>query len=298
MPTFNVCALARRHVTVAISGDGGDEVFAGYRRYRWHRLTEAVRAYIPAPLRRSFLGPLARAYPKLDWAPRWLRAKYTLTELSLDLAAGYLRTVTRVHDAQRRALFSPLLAARLDGHDPGARIPALMDEAGTDDPLLQAQYADIHTWLVGDILTKVDRASMANSLEVRAPILDYRFVEWGLGLPSRLKLRGGEGKYIFKRALRPLLPDKLLYRPKQGFATSLAAPFRAGIGGAQRLLGAPMLDSGLFERPALARLLDEHEAAAFDHSTVLWQLLVFEGFLAHEAPGAADRPASPALALA
>ena len=299
VPTFNVCALARRHATVAISGDGGDEVFAGYRRYRWHRLNEAVRSYIPARLRRSFLGPLARAYPKLDWAPRWLRAKYTLTELSLDSAAGYLRTVTRVHDAQRRALFSPLLAARLDGHDAGARIPALMDEAGTDDALLQAQYADIHTWLVGDILTKVDRASMANSLEVRAPILDYRFVEWGLGLPSHLKLRRGEGKYIFKHALRPLLPDKLLFRPKQGFATSLAAPFRAGIGRLrERLLGAPMLDSGLFERPAIARLLDEHEAAAFDHSTVLWQLLVFEGFLAHEIPAATGQMAGPTLAVA
>jgi asparagine synthase (glutamine-hydrolysing) len=303
VPTHSVCALARQHAKVAISGDGGDELFAGYRRYRWHVLTEAVRRFVPAGMRASVFGTLARAYPKLDGAPRWLRAKYTLTELSLDAASGYLRTMTRVHDAQRRALFSDPLTAKLDGYDPGARIPALMAESGTDDPLLQAQYTDLQTWLVGDILTKVDRASMANSLEVRAPILDYRFVEWGLGLPRRLKLRGGEGKYIFKKAMEPHLPREVLYRPKQGFATSLAAPFRSGIGRLRkRLLGPAMLDSGLFRGEAIARLLDEHEAAAFDHSMALWQLLVFEGFLFHELPssggGVDAMPATASVALA
>ena len=299
VPTHSVCALARKHAKVAISGDGGDEIFAGYRRYRWHVLTEAVRRFVPTGMRRPLFATLARAYPKLDGAPRWLRAKYTLTELSLDSAASYLRTMTRVHDDQRRALFSPTLTSRLDGHDPGARIPALMEESGTDDPLLQAQYADLHTWLVGGILTKVDRASMANSLEVRAPILDYRFVEWGLGLPSNLKLRGGEGKYIFKKALEPLLPRKVLYRPKQGFSTSLATPFRTGIARLrERLLGPAMLDSGLFQPTTIARLLDEHETASFDHSMTLWQLLVFEGFLAHELPATPGHRADAALALA
>ena len=97
VPTEAVCALARQHVTVALSGDGGDEVFAGYRRYRWHQMAEAVRAYVPAPLRRGVLGQLAAAYPKMDWAPRWLRAKHTLTEISLDSALGYYRTVAKVH---------------------------------------------------------------------------------------------------------------------------------------------------------------------------------------------------------
>jgi asparagine synthase (glutamine-hydrolysing) len=283
VPTHRVSALARRYATVAISGDGGDEVFAGYRRYRWHNLVDGARRWLPARVRREAVGRLARVYPKLDRAPQWLRARHTLTELSLDSALGYYRTVARVHDERRRALFSPGLEAGLDGYDPTARVPALMQESGSDDPLVQAQYVDIHTWLVGDILTKVDRASMANSLEVRAPLLDYRLIEWGLALPAKLKLRGGQGKYVLKRALEPKLPHELLYRRKQGFATSLAELFRredARLRG--RLLSEHMLDCGLFEPNAIRQLLGEHAAARLDHSLALWHLLVFEGFLASE----------------
>jgi asparagine synthase (glutamine-hydrolysing) len=292
VPTFSVCRLARRHATVALSGDGGDEVFAGYRRYRWHVLVDGVRRRLPAGLRRHAIGTLARLYPKLDRAPRWLRARHTLTELSLDSALGYAATVTKIQARHRRALFSPSLVAALDGHDPTARFAALMDACPADDALLQAQYVDLHTWLPGDILTKVDRASMANALEVRAPLLDHALLSWGLALPPALKLRGGEGKYLLKRALEPLLPRELLYRPKQGFATSPAATFRAQAGRLRaRLLGDGMTDSGLFAPAAIARLIDEHVAGSFDHGAKLWLLLVFEGFLASElAPG----PALPA----
>lgn len=289
VPTFSVCALARRHATVALSGDGGDEVFAGYRRYRWHRLVEGARAVLPGPVRRHAIGTLARIYPKLDRAPRWLRAKHTLTELSLDSALGYARTVTRMQAERRRALFAPKLAAALDGHDPTDRIAGLMAECDSDDALLQAQYVDVHTWLPGDILTKVDRASMANSLEVRAPFLDEDLFAWGVSLPASAKLRGGEGKHLLKRALEPYLPREVLYRPKQGFATSPAAQFRAQAGRLRaRLLGGAMAGSGLFALPAIARMIDEHAAGAFDHGGALWLLLVFEGFLASE--GALELP--------
>jgi asparagine synthase (glutamine-hydrolysing) len=285
VPTHRVSALARRYATVAISGDGGDEVFAGYRRYRWHIIVEGARRWLPAPVRREVVGRLARVYPKLDRAPQWLRARHTLNELSLDSALGYYRTVARVHDERRRELFSTALNAALDGYDSSARVPALMEESGSDDPLVQAQYVDINTWLVGDILTKVDRASMASSLEVRAPLLDYRLVEWGLSLPSKLKLRGGEGKYVLKRVLEQKLPRELLYRRKQGFATSLAGLFRREDARLRaRLLSECMLDCGLFEPGAIRRLLDEHAAGRFDHSLALWHLLVFEGFLASEVP--------------
>ena len=297
VPTGSVCALARRHVTVALSGDGGDEVLGGYRRYQWHRMTEAVRRFLPGPVRRGVLGQLAQVYPKLDRAPRWLRAKHTLTEISLDSALGYYRMVCKVQHERRRALFSGTLEAALDGHDPATRITALMEGCASDDPLLQAQYTDINTYLVGDILTKVDRASMAHGLEVRAPMLDYEFVEWGLGLPAGLKLRGREGKWVLKKAMEPLLPHEILYRPKQGFAMSLDRQFRDGAARLrERLLGPAMLDAGLFAPDAIAQLVDEHEAGRFNHAGVLWLLLVFEGFLHGEAGLGQAAPALQAVA--
>ena len=292
VPTEAVSALARKHVTVALSGDAGDEVFAGYRRYRWHQLAEAVRAYVPAPLRRGVLGQLAAAYPKMDWAPRWLRAKHTLTEISLDSALGYYRTIAKVHHDQRRALFSTPLRAQLDGHDPAARVVDLMQACGDGDSLLQAQYVDVNTYLVGDILTKVDRTSMAHSLEVRAPFLDHDLVTWGMSLPASLKLRGHEGKFVLKRAMEALLPSSLLYRRKRGFATSLAPLFRAEAPRLRaRLLDGPMQDSGLFDASAIAGMIGRHEQGRFDHSGPLWLLLAFEGFLT-----AAAMPASVARA--
>ena len=281
VPTHTVCRLARRHATVALSGDGGDEVFGGYRRYRWHRLVSGVRKHLPAGLRRQAIGRLAALYPKLDGAPRVLRAKHTLTELSLDDAQGYARTVTRVHEAQRRRLYSPSLRAKLAGHDPFALLAAVMQDAEQADPLLQAQLADLATWLPGDILTKVDRASMAASLEVRAPFLDYDFLQWGLGLPAAFKIGPTGGKHILKRALEPLLPHSILYRPKQGFATDLAPLFRAEMPRLRALLlGPAMLESGLFDPAAIDRLLNEHATRAFDHAQPIWLLLAFEGFLA------------------
>jgi len=292
VPTLAVCRLARRHATVAVSGDGGDEVFGGYRRYRWHSIVSGVRNHLPAGVRRRAIGTLAALYPKLDRAPRFLRAKHTLTELSLDAAEGYARTITRSHQAQRHALFSPSLRAAIAGHDPFAPLRAVMDHAHEADPLLQAQLADLATWLPGDILTKVDRASMAASLEVRAPFLDHDFLSWGLSLPAPLKIGAGGGKHILKRALEPMLPHDILYRPKQGFTSNLAPLFRLDMARIRALLlGETMLDSGLFDAAAIARLLEAHAAGAADHAQVIWLLLTFEGFLATlaAAPAPSDR---------
>jgi asparagine synthase (glutamine-hydrolysing) len=288
VPTESVCRLARRHATVALSGDGGDEVFAGYRRYRWHLLIEAVRRWLPAPVRGRAIGTLARAWPKLDRAPRWLRAKYTLSELSLDSTLGYLRTMTQVHAAERRGLLAPGLRAELDGYDPTARVVELMEQCGSEDALLAAQSIDLATWLAGRMLVKVDRASMAHGLEVRTPLLEPGLVEWGLALPQRLKLRRGVGKYVLRRALAGDLPHQVLDRPKQGFAASLAGLFRREAGRVRaRLLGETLLDCGLFARHSIEGLLREHESGARDHSQALWLLLVFEGFLAAGAAGPA-----------
>ncbi|WP_338663920.1 asparagine synthase (glutamine-hydrolyzing) [Pararoseomonas sp. SCSIO 73927] len=291
VPTLAVCRLARGHVTVALSGDGGDEVFAGYRRYRWHALAEAVRRHVPSRIRRPLIGSLARAYPKLDRAPRWLRAKHTLTEISLDSALGYYNTVCRIAHERRRALLSPAMRGAVEGHDPAARFGALMEECDPDEPLLQAQYADLHTYLPGDILTKVDRTSMAVSLEVRPPLLDHTLVEWGMALPAPLKLRGGTGKRVLREAVAGLLPGEVAGRRKQGFAAPMGAALRARAPELRaRLLGPAMLDSGLFDRAALARLVDQHADGRLDHAQALWQLLVLEGFLAGGVEGARALP--------
>lgn len=283
VPTLQVCRLARRHVTVALSGDGGDEVFAGYRRYRFHALAEAVRAHVPAPLRRGVIGRLAAAYPKLDRAPRWLRAKTTLTELSLDSALGYYGTVCKLADARRRGLYAAPMRAMVDGHDPAARFVALMGDCDPRDGLLAAQYADLHTYLPGDILVKTDRASMAVSLELRPPILDHELVAWGMALPAALKLRGGFGKHVLRQAMAPLLPAELLWGKKRGFADDIGGQFRAQAGTVRaRLAEGALAASGLFEAAALARLAEEHATSAANHAQAIWQLLVLEGFLAAE----------------
>lgn len=296
IPTLAVCRLARKHATVALSGDGGDEVFAGYRRYRWHQLVEGVRRLLPARLRRPVIGSLARAYPKLDRAPRWLRAKHTLTEISLDSALGYYASVAKMAQAARHDVWSPAMRGALEGHDPAARFGMLMEECDPDQPLLAAQYADLHTYLPGDILAKVDRTSMAVSLEVRPPMLDHTLVEWGMALPADLKLRRGVGKHVLREALRPVLPAAILDRPKQGFAAPLGPALRAAMPRLRaRLLGPAMLDSGMFDVLGLTRMLDRHESGVVDHGQALWQLLVLEGFLAQDG-GAAHVSGAASLA--
>jgi asparagine synthase (glutamine-hydrolysing) len=291
IPTGRVSELARRRVTVALSGDAGDELFAGYRRYRFHMASQTLRARIPDSLRQPIFSILGALYPKLDRAPRWLRAKTTFQELAADEFEGYYRTVCKIPDAGRAGLFSPQFAASLNGYRPSDLIRTAMAEAGTDDPLARAQFADIQTYLIGDILTKVDRASMAHSLEARAPLLDHELVEWAATVPPDLKIRSTGGKYIMKKALEPYVPHENLYRTKQGFATSLAPQFRSA-GAARvrsRLTGQAFRDSGLFDNAAVARLVDQHESGAFDHNQAIWQLLMFDGWLksVHTAPAAA-----------
>jgi len=281
LPTYRVCELARQRVTVALSGDGGDELLAGYRRHRWHMNEERIRSRIPGPIRHSLFGLLGRIYPKLDWAPKLLRAKTTFQALAMDSAEAYLHSVSFMSEALRRELYSPRLRSALQGYNSREVFEHHARRAPTDDPLSLIQYLDIKTYLPGDILTKVDRASMAHSLEVRAPMLDHQFMDWASGLPPAMRLRGGQGKYIFKQAMEPHLPHDILYRPKMGFSVPLASWFRGPLRERVRsaLLGDTLRATGLFEDKCLTRLVDEHQSGTGEHSTALWTLMMFESFL-------------------
>ncbi len=234
-------------------------------------------------MREGPISVLARLYPKLDRAPRFLRAKHTLTELSLSSALGYYRTMARTDDGRRRSLLHPDMAVTLDGHDPADRFVTLMAQFEDTDALSQAQRVDIETWLPGQMLTKVDRTSMASGLEVRSPLLDHRLVTWGLAQPARHKLQHGRGKTVLRAAVAPWLPAEILNRPKQGFAMPLGAVLRQGMPRVRDRLSDPtFLDAGLVRPDAVVRLLDEHASGRLDHAQTIWQLLVLAGFVATE----------------
>ncbi len=281
LPTYRVCQLAKKEVTVVLSGDGGDENLAGYRRYRWHTYEERMRSLLPTAIRRPLFGVLGTIYPKADWAPRVFRAKSTFESMARDTLQGYMHSVSTLSNQMRSELFSEKLKRDLQGYHAIEVFRRYARQAPTDHPLSLVQYLDLKTYLVGDILTKVDRASMAHALEVRVPILDHLLVDWISGLPHDLKLRGKEGKYLFKKALQPLLPNDILYRQKMGFAVPLGSWFRGPLREKVRvnLLSNDMLDSGLFNKRYLETLINQHQSGIRDYSSSIWTLLMFHSFL-------------------
>ena len=281
MPTYRLCQLARQRVTVALSGDGGDENLAGYRRYRWHMHEERLRSMLPLALRQRVFGLLGHAYPKADWAPRPLRAKTTFQALARDSVAAYFHSIALMNDSLRQQLYSAEFKRQLDGYHALDVLRGHASSAPAKDGLSLIQYLDLKTYLPGDILTKVDRASMAHGLEVRVPLLDHQLVEWLASLPQHLKLHGGHGKYIFKRALEPHLPSQILYRRKMGFSVPLASwlrgPLRQSLQGL--LIDSALASCGMFDTAAIRSLIEQHTSGRRDHSAPLWSLLMFNAFL-------------------
>ena len=277
LATYRVAELAREAVKVSLSGDGADEALAGYRRYRLFCAEERFRRAMPQPVARA-LGRLGDAWPKLDRAPQWLRAKTSLQAMGQGSGEAYARAVGATPPEIRQALYGADFARALQGHRAEDRYVHAYEGAPARDPLSRAQYADLMIWLPGDILTKVDRASMAVSLEAREPLLDHRLVEFAARLPARMRLRGGSGKWLMKRALRGRLPDDILHRRKMGFVTPVGAWFRGPLAGEAAAIahGSALAETGWFDTAILARLADEHRRGRTDHGRLLWQLLMLD----------------------
>lgn len=274
IPTYYVSWVARQSVTVALGGDGGDESLGGYRRYYFDQLENRLRRMVPAGLRSNVFGPLGRAYPPLAWAPRVFRAKATFQSLARSPLEGYFNSISIFRPDEKRRLLTGDFKASLGEYDSIDVLQHHYDRAGTDDLLSRIQYVDIKTYLPDDILAKVDRASMAVSLEVRAPLLDHHFLELTARIPSSMKLRGTSGKYIFKKAMADILPHDILHRQKQGFAVPLRRWFRGEI----RDLAHDAIfsrDDGILDVSYLRKIWDEHQAGTYDRSSHLWAILMY-----------------------
>ena len=274
IPTYYVSKIAREKVTVALGGDGGDEAFAGYRRYKLDHYENVLRGYFPSGFRSAVFGPLGRWYPALAWAPRVFRAKATLQSLSRSPLEGYFNAVSYFRPEEKVQLFTKDFQEHLGGYDSIEVFRHYYERAGTDDLLSRIQYVDIKTYLPDDILTKVDRASMAVSLEVRAPMLDHKFLEVAASIPSELKLQSGSGKHILKKALEPVLPANILHRSKQGFAVPLNSWLKGELKDMARQVILETED-GILERSFLQKIWSQHQQGTHDRSALLWSVLMF-----------------------
>jgi asparagine synthase (glutamine-hydrolysing) len=278
IPAYYVSQAARGKVTVCLSGDGGDENFAGYRRYRFDLLENRIRTVLPHGIRRHLFGLLGQIYPKADWLPQVLRAKTLFTNLSLSPEQAYFNTMSWFTPAMKRSLYQDYVKKALKDYEPFSVMKTYFDRTRDWDPLSRIQYVDIKTYLVDDILTKVDRASMAHSLEVRVPLLDHEFMEYAAGIPARYKLRNGEGKYIFKRAVGGLVPPEILNRPKMGFSVPLAQWFRTDLKGMFEgwVFSKDAFIGSLFNLDSVQQWWNQHQRRTRDYSYHLWALLVLE----------------------
>ena len=274
LPTYYVCRMARQHVTVAVSGDGGDELFAGYDRYLTsltRRRYDGIPGWIGKLYREQLHGRLpGRMYGRnLAW------------NATLSPRDRYLDTMSFFPALHReRALFDEGFLRIADGlADPLAQFRGYYDNAPAPDAMSRLLYLDTKTYLVGDILTKVDRMSMLTSLEVRVPMLDHQFVEWVAALPIEWKLRGHTRKYLLKKlAERLQIPSELLHRPKQGFQLPLVDWMRREMKESvlQILLEPRTLQRGYFKPRAVRALVEEHLSKRRNRSGLLWRLLVLE----------------------
>jgi asparagine synthase (glutamine-hydrolysing) len=281
VPTFFVSQLAREKVTVAVAGDGGDEVFAGYEKYAVDHIENKLRAKIPKWLRTRIFPTLSKASAQIN-LNAFQRSSSLLNSLSVGPAMGFYISNSFIKDATWQALANDETKAELANYHPSTQTIARYNQCDGKDHLSRILYTDMKTYLPGDILVKVDRMSMANSLEVRAPILDHNLIEFASTIPSAFKLKTSHGKiekkYLLKEAFKDYLPDDILYRKKMGFSVPLASWLRKEL---KTITQEHLLnrEDGLcrfFKKDQIAKLWHEHKTENKDNATVLWSMLMFQ----------------------
>lgn len=279
IPMYLISEQARRYVKVMLSGDGGDEVLAGYRRYRFDVAEQAARQWLPSAMRRGMLPAIARAWPTGPGVPRLLRAGTTLRNISLDPATAHGRSVSTLWPERVAGLMTGDLTRELGGYDPLHAVRMLYEACDAPDHLSRCQYVDIRFGLADGILTKVDRASMAHGLEVRSPMLDYEWVEFAWTIPPQLRRRGRHGKLPLRRAVSRHVDVDLAGRTKSGFDVPMDLWFRQGaaVPVIRRVLDGGAVD-GWLNVEAMRGLWESHCAGRGNHGATLWKLVVLDSW--------------------
>lgn len=277
VPTYYVSLIAKQEVTVALSGDGGDENFAGYQKYYIDDIENRIRRKIPGPIRKTILPYFSKIFSRGNH-PLFQKTKTLLNTLSYESNYGFFLTNTEFDDQLWIDLINDDTKRQIGDYDPFSVTKYYYDKADTDNHLSKILYTDLKTYLPGDILVKVDRMSMANSLEVRAPILDHNVIEYAANIPPDLKYNNSEKKYILKQTFKQILPDEIMYRKKMGFSVPLAQWFREELKefASNHLLSSNASVNNFFEKDVLKKLWDHHQGKTRNYSTILWSLLMFE----------------------
>ena len=286
VPTYYVSKAARQLVTVALSGDGGDELWAGYARHHVESWEHRVR---------NALGPASRVAAWVGRAlPLSIKGARALRHLASDAdQACALKHVYGMFEADAKTrLYSGDLLREIDGHDPLARFRDVYQRCGSTDPLDRSMYVDTHTYMVDDVLTKVDRMSMAVSLEAREPLLDHRLLEFAARIPASLKLKDGRGKYLLRKLLERRVPRSIVERPKRGFEAPIGEWLRGPLAGmaGELLLDGRLQSRGIFNSREVARLWSDHRSGRADHRHRVWQLIMLELWFREFI----DKPSAPA----
>ena len=285
IPTFALSELAARRVKVILSGDGSDELFVGYRNYKMLAFEQWLAEKIPVWVKNSLIPRLAKWYPKLDWAPRFMRAKTTLESLSRSPIESYHQAMSIADEKTLRDLYSPALMQQLNRYRSRDAFIDIAEKVSVADPIKMAQLIDFKTYLPGDILTKLDRTTMAHSVEARVPFLDHVLVEQMISQPTPYNMQGDELQKTLVSAMKNDLPEFVLKREKMGFTSPLDEWFRqlplASL--RDRVLSSRMQLSGFFESAALEQIINWHRAKKRHYGPLLWALIVFDAFLSqHE----------------